>query len=78
MISVCMIVKDEETYLRTLLPLLVRQFGEVIVVDTGSTDHSPQIAQTTTGVRYFVRLWDQDFAAARNAAIAHATGDYIL
>ena len=78
MISVCMIVKDEETYLRTLLPLLVRQFGEVIVVDTGSTDHSPQIAQTTTGVRCFERLWDQDFAAARNAAIAHATGDYIL
>jgi glycosyltransferase involved in cell wall biosynthesis len=78
MISVCMIVKDEEAYLRTLLPLLIRQFDEVIVVDTGSTDHSPQIAKTTKGVRYFERLWDQDFAAARNAAIAHATGDYIL
>ncbi len=76
-ISVCMIVKNEEANLRANLPTLVRLFDEVVVVDTGSTDHTTQVAEEH-GTRLYERLWDHDFSMARNFAIAHATGDYIL
>ena len=50
-------------------------FDEIVVVDTGSVDRTREIAREF-GARVFEFAWIDDFAAARNAALAHATGDY--
>src|SRR5439155_22521519 len=50
-------------------------FDELVVVDTGSTDRTKEIAREF-GARVFDFVWVDDFAAARNAALARATGDY--
>ena len=50
-------------------------FDEIVVVDTGSTDRTREIAREF-GARVFDFVWVNDFAAARNAALARATGDY--
>ncbi len=50
---------------------------EVIVVDTGSRDATKQIA-VEAGARVFDFTWINDFAAARNEALRHATGDWVL
>jgi tetratricopeptide (TPR) repeat protein len=50
-------------------------FDEIVVVDTGSTDRTIEIAESF-GARVFDFVWVDDFAAARNAALARATGEY--
>ncbi len=54
---------------------MVGLFDEIVVVDTGSKDPTQEIAREF-GARVFVFVWVDDFAAARNAAQARATGDY--
>ena len=75
-ISVCMIVKNEEKNLRNCLTPLKRIADEIIVVDTGSTDRTKEIAREFTDKIYDFE-WTCDFAAARNFAFSHATCDYI-
>ena len=53
----------------------VEIFDEIVVVDTGSVDRTREIAREF-GARVFEFAWIDDFAAARNVALAHATGDY--
>jgi GT2 family glycosyltransferase len=74
-VSLTMIVRDEEANLPACLTSAEDLFDEVVVVDTGSTDRTREIAQAF-GARVFDFAWVDDFAAARNAALAHATGDY--
>ncbi len=50
-------------------------FDEIVVVDTGSVDRTREIAREH-GAKVFEFAWIDDFAAARNAALQHATGDY--
>ena len=50
-------------------------FDEIVVVDTGTTDRTREIAREF-GARVFDFVWVNDFAAARNAAPARAKGDY--
>ena len=50
-------------------------FDEIVVVDTGSVDRTKEIAREF-GAKVFDFVWIDDFAAARNEALAHATGDY--
>lgn len=76
-VSLTMIVRDEEANLPTCLESVAELFDEIIVVDTGSTDRTPEIARSF-GARVFDFVWVDDFAAARNAALAPATGDYIF
>ncbi len=72
-----MIVKDEEELLPHCLASVQGAVDEVIVVDTGSTDRSAEIAQQHGAV--VVRFeWCDDFAAARNAGLERASGDWIL
>lgn len=76
-ISLCMIVKDEEDYLGGALASVASIVDEIIVVDTGSGDASPDIAREF-GARVLTEPWANDFSKARNRALAEATGDYIL
>ena len=76
-ISLCMIVKDEEHDLPRCLRSAAPWVDEIVVVDTGSRDQTVQVAQSF-GARVEHFSWSNDFAAARNAALAYATGDWIL
>jgi glycosyltransferase involved in cell wall biosynthesis len=76
-LSVCMIVKDEEGNLPRLLRSIEGLADEVIVVDTGSEDKTVEIAKSF-GASVHSFKWCDDFAAARNESLAHATKDYIL
>jgi len=76
-VSLCMIVRDEEAFLPDCLASTRGVVQEVVVVDTGSHDATKQIA-ASAGARVFDFPWGDDFAAARNESLRHATGDWIL
>lgn len=76
-ISLAMIIKDEEAVLERCLLSAAPCVDEIIIVDTGSHDHSMEIAEKYTKHIYHYP-WNDDFASARNEAFSHATMDYIL
>lgn len=76
-ISVCIIAKNEEKYIGECLRRLSCYDWEIIVVDTGSTDRTVEIAHTYTPNVYHFD-WVNDFSAARNYSISKASNDYIL
>lgn len=76
-LSVCLIVKNEEQDLPRCLDSLRPLAAEIVVVDTGSTDRTPEIA-SGFGARVIRHAWGHDFSAARNIGIDAATGDWIL
>jgi glycosyltransferase involved in cell wall biosynthesis len=76
-ISLCMIVKNEEEVLERCLESVASFCDEIIIVDTGSTDRTKEIAaKYTNNIVDFD--WVYDFSAARNYAFNHATKDFIL
>ncbi len=75
-ISVCMIVKNEEAVLARCLDSLTGIADEIVIVDTGSTDRTKEIAALYTS-RIYDFTWVHDFAAARNFAFSKATKEYI-
>lgn len=75
-ISVCMIVLNEETNLGICLESLQPVADEIIVVDTGSTDRTKEVARKFTDKVYDF-AWTGSFADARNFAFSKATCDYI-
>ena len=76
-ISACVIVKNEERNLPLWLDSMSRIADELVVVDTGSTDRTVEIAEAA-GVRVEYFPWVDDFSAAKNFAIEQAAGDWIL
>lgn len=72
-----MIVKNEERCLKRCLDSVQNLVSEIIVVDTGSTDRTIEIAREYTNKIYHFQ-WTNNFAEARNYALQYATGDYIL
>lgn len=76
-ISLCMIVKNEEEVLARCLNSVKDLVDEIIIVDTGSTDSTRQIAREFTN-NVFEFPWIDDFSAARNFAFSKATMDYML
>src|SRR5205085_5670121 len=72
-----MIVKNEERNLGDCLGTVIDLVDEVVVVDTGSTDRTVEIAERL-GARVFHFPWVDSFAAARNESLRHATGDWVL
>jgi tetratricopeptide (TPR) repeat protein/SAM-dependent methyltransferase len=72
-----MIVKNEEANLPACLGSVEGLVQEIIIVDTGSTDRTKELA-VRLGARVFDFAWVNDFAAARNASLAPATGDWIF
>ena len=75
-ISLCMIVKNEEDCLKRCLDSLKGIVDEMIVVDTGSTDRTKEIAKEC-GARVEDFTWTGDFSEARNFAFSKASCDYI-
>jgi len=76
-LSLCMIVRDEERFLPGCLGSLAGLPDQIIIVDTGSQDRTVEIARYYGAQVYFFP-WCDDFAAARNESLRHATGDWIL
>lgn len=76
-ISVCIICKNEEKHIEECLKRLVPTGFEIIVVDTGSTDRSVEIAKKYTEHVYFFE-WCNDFSKAKNYAVSKASHDWIL
>ncbi|MBD0382217.1 glycosyltransferase family 2 protein [Paenibacillus sedimenti] len=76
-ISLCMIVKNEEKSIGNCLESVKDIADEIIIVDTGSTDRSIEIAKEYTA-RIIPFQWIEDFSAARNFSFRHASMDYIL
>lgn len=74
-LSVALIVKNEETFLPGCLDS-VKDADEIVVVDTGSTDGTVEIARQYTDEVFEIE-WRDNFAAARNYAKALCTGDWI-
>jgi len=76
-ISVCIIAKNEEKYIEECLQRLQPYGFEIVVTDTGSTDRTKEIAQ-----KYADKVldfeWINDFSAARNFCISHASNNWIL
>ena len=72
-----MIAKNEEKNLPRCLSSVEGVVDEIIMVDTGSTDGTVALAQAY-GARVFHHAWQDDFAQARNASLAQATGDWTL
>jgi glycosyltransferase involved in cell wall biosynthesis len=77
-LSLCMMVKNEERNLARCLDSVRGLAGEFIVVDTGSTDETLRIASGYGAKIIPFDFMVVDFAAARNHAIAHASGRWIL
>jgi glycosyltransferase involved in cell wall biosynthesis len=76
-ISVCLIVKNEERYLENCLKSINDVADEIVIVDTGSTDRTVEIAKKYTDRIYF-HAWKDNFSEARNHYLKYATGEWIF
>jgi tetratricopeptide (TPR) repeat protein len=76
-LSVCLIVKNEEAFLGQCLKSVKDIATQIVVVDTGSTDRTIEIAKDH-GAEVYSFAWCDDFSVARNAALEHVTGDWVL
>lgn len=76
-LSLCMIVKNEEDVLERCLESVRETVEEIIIVDTGSTDKTEEIARKYTDHVYHFP-WNEDFSDARNFAFSKATKEYCM
>jgi glycosyltransferase involved in cell wall biosynthesis len=76
-LSLCMIVRDEEQMLPRCLEAVAAVVDEIVVVDTGSTDATIEIARSF-GARVLERAWEGSFARARNVSFDAAGGDWLM
>jgi glycosyltransferase involved in cell wall biosynthesis len=76
-ISLCMIVKNEEDWVSGTVESVRSIVDEVIIVDTGSTDSTPTLAQAL-GAKLLKYQWAESFAEARNVSLAAARQPWIL
>ncbi|MBS3113628.1 glycosyltransferase [Candidatus Woesearchaeota archaeon] len=76
-ISLCMITKNEEKFLELCLNSVKSIVDEIIIVDTGSTDKTKEIAKKFNA-KIIDFKWIDDFSAAKNESLKHATRDWVL
>lgn len=76
-LSVAMIVLNAEDTIGRTLQTVWEIADEIVVLDTGSTDRTREVAKEYATV-VLERPWDDDFAAARNACLGSVTGDWVL
>ena len=77
-ISACYITKNESANIAASIESIAASVDEIIVYDTGSEDDTCRIAEALPKVKLFRGAWRDDFAVARNAALSHATGDWVV
>ncbi|CAG1770772.1 partial heptose III glucuronosyltransferase, partial [uncultured bacterium] len=76
-LSACMIVKNEEKFLAQCLRSIKNAVDEIIIVDTGSTDRTVDIAQSFDA-KVYRHPWKNSFSEARNHSLSYAACDWIL
>lgn len=76
-LSLCMIVRNEESVLKECLESVSGIVDEIVIVDTGSEDNTLKIA-SSFGAKIIKTDWNDDFSRPRNISIQNASGDYIL
>jgi glycosyltransferase involved in cell wall biosynthesis/SAM-dependent methyltransferase/Tfp pilus assembly protein PilF len=76
-LSLCMIVKNEEDNIGKCLASIKRVVDEMIIIDTGSTDRTIEVAKAF-GAQVYDFKWTNNFAEARNFSLSKAAGDWIL
>lgn len=76
-LSLAMIVRDNERTIEAALASIKPWVDEMIVVDTGSTDRTPEICRRM-GAKVHEFTWCDDFARARNESLAHCGGEWIF
>lgn len=76
-LSLCMIVKNEETFLSRVLESVKPVVDEMVILDTGSSDRTIDIAQEY-GAKVYHFQWCNDFSAARNYALQYVQGKWVL
>lgn len=76
-LSLCMIVRDEERHIRRCLGSVKDVVDEIVVVDTGSVDRTADICRSY-GADVYSFAWNDNFADARNFGLERARGDWIL
>jgi GT2 family glycosyltransferase len=76
-LTVCVLTKNEEKFLAQCLASVKGLADQLLVLDTGSTDRTVEIAQEH-GAEVHTFTWCDDFSAARNAALESITGDWVL
>ena len=77
LVSACIIARDEEQHIGACIRSLRGLADEVVVVDTGSTDSTPELARSL-GARVFVHPWQDDFSLHRNQSLDYARGGWVL
>lgn len=76
-LSACMMVKNEEQNLPRCLESIKNVVDEIIIVDTGSTDRTVEIAESY-GAKVYHHPWENDFSKHRNQSISYAQGDWVF
>ena len=76
-LSLCMIVKDEEERLGACLESVSGAVDEIVIVDTGSSDRTKEIARRYT-LHVYDYDWKDNFAEARNVSFAYATKPFVF
>lgn len=76
-LSLCMIVRDNARTLEACLASIAPFVDEMIIVDTGSLDETPEIARRY-GAKVYFFPWIDDFSAARNESLKYATGEWLF
>jgi len=77
MVSACLITKDEEELIGQCLASLDGFADEIVVYDTGSTDATVVLARAA-GASVVEGYWDDDFSRARNEALGHCSGEWVI
>lgn len=76
-LTLCLIARDEEYFLPRCLESVRGVVDRIVLVDTGSSDRTADIAREH-GAVVVEHAWNDDFSAARNAALDHVSGGYVL
>ena len=76
-LSICVITKNESRFIKTCLQSVCKIASEIIVVDSGSTDETLEIA-ASFNAKIFSIEWRNDYAYARNIAISQCSGNWIF